>query len=306
MSSNGQLAPGELALVPNNDDVLTYGNQYLEVEALPYFLAAAREFRQATGRKVYLKEAYRTLETQIAYFLDRYFVGTIGILWRGQRWLKKANQATAAVPGTSIHGNGRAVDIWSGIDSSFVSDSHVVWVRVSTKYGWRNTGTGFGEPWHQEWSRARVTQVLASLVDVTNPPSSAGQALVEIPSTPEFQEEPMSVLITSPRGQSIAIPGVGVVPMAPSDSGDNTKVTSGPGLQVLQTTAGMHARIEFYSALNRGERVIVSVPGSGFGLIEGRTVSVIKNGTALAQLRKTNPAEITMTPAEFDQFTKGL
>lgn len=172
MSGNGQLAPSELALIPGGTNVTTNGTQYLSVSALPYFLAAAAEFRERTGLKVHVAEGYRTLATQTAYFLDRYFPATTGVLWRGQRWLKKVGKATAAVPGTSIHGNGDAVDVWSGIDASFTATNHRVWVEVAAKYGWKNTGTAFGEPWHQEWSWARVTRPVADLADVTHPGST--------------------------------------------------------------------------------------------------------------------------------------
>jgi len=173
---NGQLTASQLVLIPRGPHVTTNGDQYLSRDALPYFLAAAAEFHQRTGMKVHVAEAYRTLETQIAYFLDRYFVGSTGILWRGQRWLKKAGKATAAVPGTSIHGNGDAVDVWSGIDVSFTATNHRAWVEVAAKYGWRNTGTSFGEPWHQEWSRAWVTQAVA--------PIGGAQQNTETPAAP--------------------------------------------------------------------------------------------------------------------------
>jgi len=304
VSSNGQLAPHELVLVPNNENVSTYGNQYVAAEVLPYLLAAAAEFRQQAGQKLYLKEGYRSLTAQAAIFVLRYVVAIIGLLWDGRRWTKRPGQATAAVPGTSIHGYGRAIDIWSGIDSSFGSRNHLTWVTVAAKYGWLNTGSRFGEPWHQEWDRARVLAAVAAPVTVIHPIASGGE-LVATPDTPEYQEEPMTVLITSPRGQSIDIPGVGIVPMSPDDV-KRTKVTSGPGLQVLETTAGMHERIEFYSALRRGDRVIVSVQGSGYALIEGRSVSVIKNGRTLEVLRKTAPPEITVTQSQFNDLTKGL
>jgi hypothetical protein len=48
------------------------------------------------------------------------------------------------------------------------------------------------------------------------------------------------------------------------------------------------------------------VQGSGYALIEGRAVSVIKNGRTLEVLRKTAPPEITVTQSQFNDLTKGL
>ncbi|MFJ3029813.1 D-alanyl-D-alanine carboxypeptidase family protein [Curtobacterium sp. NPDC087080] len=175
MSANGQLTDAELVVVPITTDITTVGVQRIAIAVLPYLLAAAAEFRQETGQRLVLAEGYRPLSTQIDYFNARYHVvASGGVWWDGKRWAKNAGAATAAVPGTSIHGDGRAVDIWSGIDTSFTSANHRVWVRVSAKYGWKNTGTAFGEPWHQEWSASRVAKRVALTAALVRPVASSG------------------------------------------------------------------------------------------------------------------------------------
>ncbi|QKS17324.1 D-alanyl-D-alanine carboxypeptidase family protein [Curtobacterium sp. Csp2] len=304
MSGNGQLTPSELALIPANDDISTAGKQYVAIEVLPYLLAAAAEFRQRTGQKVYVAEGYRTLETQVAYFLDRYFVGKTGIFWRGQRWLKKAGKAAAAVPGTSIHGDGKAIDIWSGIDTSFTSTNHRIWVEVATRYGWKNTGTAFGEPWHQEWSRARVTRLVAALVNVTNPPTGpAGAALVITPTSPEHQEqeEPMTVLVTSPQGQSLVVPGIGHVAMSPSDVA-TIKGLGGPQIQTISVSAALHNRIQLASALRNDGRVLFLVRGDnggGYALLEDRQFTIVGSMDTVNALTRAGVATVTINGAEF-------
>jgi hypothetical protein len=191
VGSNGQLAASELVLIPNNEDITTYGAQYIAAPALPYLLAAAREFREQAGQRLYVKEAYRPLSTQVAYFVARYFVAIVGVFWNGRRWLKRLGAATAAVPGTSIHGVGWALDIWSGVDTSFKSRNHLIWVAVAARYGWKNTGTAFGEPWHQEWSASRVTAYVAPVS--AHHPTTIGGALTEtrVAALITFEEDDM-------------------------------------------------------------------------------------------------------------------
>ncbi|WIA99754.1 D-alanyl-D-alanine carboxypeptidase family protein [Curtobacterium sp. MCBA15_012] len=195
MSANGQLTDAELVVVPNTADITTIGVQRIAVAVLPYLLAAAAEFRQETGQKLVLAEGYRPLATQIDYFNARYHVvASGGVWWNGKRWAKNAGAATAAVPGTSPHGNAVAVDLWSGIDTSFTTANHRVWVRVSAKYGWTNTGTGFGEPWHQEWSAARVTKRVTLTAALVRPAASSGAITNTItgrPAATSVQEDDM-------------------------------------------------------------------------------------------------------------------
>lgn len=144
----------DLVLIPNNADVITAGDQYISRPLLPGFLAAAAAFRAEADRPVYVKEGYRSDAEQRRIFLERYYrtPKVTGIRYDGSYWIKRTGFATAAIPGSSAakHRDGEALDLWSGIDSSFTSREHLIWVRVAKPHGWDNTGRNFGEPWHQQ------------------------------------------------------------------------------------------------------------------------------------------------------------
>ncbi|GAA0960159.1 hypothetical protein [Frigoribacterium faeni] len=144
----------DLVLIPNTADVITNGPQYIARSLLAPFQAAAAEFRAEAGRPVYVAEAYRSDTEQRRIFLERYYRVDYptSVLYEGSYWVKRTGVATAAVPGSiyARHRLGEALDLWSGIDTSFLSPNHLIWVRVAKKHGWDNTGRGFGEPWHQQ------------------------------------------------------------------------------------------------------------------------------------------------------------
>lgn len=129
-------------LVNPATDLIGYaGLQWLAKGVIPSFLAICRQFREETGKAVFLREAFRSLETQ-QYYVDH------------------PPSATVAPAGTSPHGWGMAVDVWSGIDDSFTSYEHVVFERIAKPYGWINTGRNFakpGEPWHFEFKADQIT-----------------------------------------------------------------------------------------------------------------------------------------------------
>lgn len=156
--TNGRAVLGrDVVAIPQSEFVKTNGTQYIAAAALPWFLAAAWLFFVATKIPVYVTEGYRSYAKQREYFVDRYTPSIFGTyVFEGKRWRKKVGQAAAAVPGTSFHGFGLALDLASGINSSFNSGVHLTWTRIAAALGWLNTGVDFGEPWHQEWAIYRV------------------------------------------------------------------------------------------------------------------------------------------------------
>ena len=146
--------PPDLVLIPNNADVITNGEQWIARSLLAPFLAAAAEFHAEAGVPVYVAEAYRSDAAQRAIFLARYVRVSYptGIRYDGSYWIKRYGMAVAAVPGSEAakHRKAEALDLWSGIDTSFTSRNHLIWVRVAKKHGFENTGRNFGEPWHQQ------------------------------------------------------------------------------------------------------------------------------------------------------------
>jgi hypothetical protein len=100
-------------------------------------------------------DSYRTYATQEALFRSRYsttFIsGRPAVTWQGQTWWLRGGQAQAAVPGTSNHGLGLAVDIGEELDGDAATESitqaTVDWLAVNAgHYGW--SAELQSEPWH--------------------------------------------------------------------------------------------------------------------------------------------------------------
>lgn len=99
-------------------------------------------------------DAYRELAVQIVTFLDRYVAAKTGggfygdvRWWNGVRYVRKKGKAAAAVPGTSNHGKGRAVDV-AGL-GGFSGIRYAQFASVFVPLGWSNAeGRSVDEPWH--------------------------------------------------------------------------------------------------------------------------------------------------------------
>jgi len=96
-------------------------------------------------------DAFRTYAIQERIFRDRYTTTYLPRrptkIWNGVTWFLKPNQATAAVPGTSNHGKGLAVDIKNA--GPFDVGFHKWMSETGPLYGWSNSeGRSIGEPWH--------------------------------------------------------------------------------------------------------------------------------------------------------------
>lgn len=96
---------------------------------------------------------YRTYSQQEQLFRQRY---TLTVLtgrptkqWQGQTWYQMPNTAMAAVPGTSNHGLGLAVDTGIGSDPAHVTSitPRIDWMAANAPlYGW--SWETLSEPWH--------------------------------------------------------------------------------------------------------------------------------------------------------------
>ena len=98
---------------------------------------------------------YRSYERQVQMFNERYsktpIPGRPTKVWNGVTYWQKPNTAMSAVPGTSNHGWGLALDIAEerngkpGIDS--ISDAFVRWlIKNAATYGY--SAEHNSEPWH--------------------------------------------------------------------------------------------------------------------------------------------------------------
>lgn len=112
-------------------------------------------------------DAFRTYGIQERIFRARYtttyLAGRPTKVWQNKTWWLRPGQATAAVPGTSNHGKGLAVDIKNagGFSGAFYK-----WMaETGPAFGWSNTeGRSINEPWH--WVNDNVARgAIGSIVD---------------------------------------------------------------------------------------------------------------------------------------------
>ena len=110
--------------------------QSLSRDAAMEFNAMSMAFEQQEGSPLCVAEGYRSIADQIV--------------------VKLATPQLAAVPGTSQHGVGLAVDLCGGVQS-FASPAHLWMERNAPLYGWfqpawAGSSGGLPEPWHWEFA----------------------------------------------------------------------------------------------------------------------------------------------------------
>lgn len=113
-----------------------------------------------------ITDAGRTSAEQEAVFLSRYTprrtgAGPFGQVayWRGVRYVRTSGPSSAAVPGTSTHESGRALDL---------QPAQEAWVRAHPDHGWRFTIAS--ERWHTEHDLT-LDQHLADIPPITTTPA---------------------------------------------------------------------------------------------------------------------------------------
>jgi len=114
-------------------------------------LSLERAFAAGCPR-TYITETYRPYSEQERIFRERYTTDTSQALWRssmgttdrrpwlGRYWYRRAGMAMAAIPGTSIHGNGNAIDC---------DDPMRSWLHAHPDYGFVFPIPS--EKWHGEY-----------------------------------------------------------------------------------------------------------------------------------------------------------
>lgn len=125
---NGLIPPA--ALCP-----LSVPGHMLRADAAAAYERLAAAYRQAFGRSLCLSDSYRSYAEQVRLFREK--------------------PSLAAVPGTSNHGWGLAVDFCGGMQSFGTPDQ--AWMRANAgSYGWYHPswaepGGSRPEPWHWEY-----------------------------------------------------------------------------------------------------------------------------------------------------------
>ena len=156
-------------LIPANKLTSLGDGQALEANAARSWKAliakAAKE-----GFNFKLTDSYRPRAVQEAIFFDRYLPQKTGNgpygdvkTYKGVRYVRRLGTASAATPGTSIHGKGNALDI-AGIYSNYGAPrtKGYLWLAANAPaYGWTNpnwaTTKNYWEPWHWEYTKANDT-----------------------------------------------------------------------------------------------------------------------------------------------------
>lgn len=134
--------------------------------------AAAAWDRAVTklGKRLLLTGAWRSYETQERLFRDRYVKGNHAgsaaftddvRYWQGSPWTRRKGTAAAAVPGTSNHGGGLAVDVKTSRDNDdpgretsviftgWTDPDRVRFLSIAAAHGWDDDeGRAVNEVWH--------------------------------------------------------------------------------------------------------------------------------------------------------------
>lgn len=126
--SNGDVPAGELCRLP-------VSGHLLHPDAARGWWKLNQNFTRRFDRGICVTDSYRSYEAQSAVY--------------------GAKPGLAAVPGTSNHGWGVALDLCGGIES-YSSSQHRWLAEHGAKYGWVNpswaqTGGSQPEPWHWEY-----------------------------------------------------------------------------------------------------------------------------------------------------------
>ncbi|MDF2916004.1 MAG: peptidase and DD-carboxypeptidase VanY/endolysin [Microbacterium sp.] len=170
--ANGQFPTGATVALA------TAPGQRLVSPAAENWDALARAVQARYGWTPYLTDSYRPYAVQERIFRERYRVmwsgsGPYGDVryWQGVRWVRVTG-AAAAVPGTSNHGWGKAVDC-SGL-GGFGGTRFAQLASLAPSYGFTNTeGRSVGEAWHWVFTGSGL---------VSNPIGGGGS--VTIPNVP--------------------------------------------------------------------------------------------------------------------------
>lgn len=141
--ANGRLPAGMLTGIGSGHK--------LRFDAANSIVAVMRDVASKYGWSVVLTDSYRPYETQERIFKERYTTtylpGRPYKTWNGVRWYQRPNTAQAAVPGTSNHGLGVAIDV-SAL-GGFSGTRYKQFASIASKRGWSNfEGQQIGEAWH--------------------------------------------------------------------------------------------------------------------------------------------------------------
>ncbi|MDR0481989.1 MAG: peptidoglycan-binding protein [Cellulomonadaceae bacterium] len=164
--------------------------QAVPVDCLPGFRLrkdaadALNRASAAFGKRLLVTGTWRSLETQERIFRERYHQGNLTHrlgyttdvrYWKGSPWTRRQGTAPAAVPGTSNHGGGCAIDVKTrrekgdpGYDthvifSSFNDADRIAFLKAAKPHGWADDeGRSVLECWHLTYYPERDTHAISA------------------------------------------------------------------------------------------------------------------------------------------------
>jgi len=125
--------------------------------------ASLERVSEIWGAGFNLNSAFRPYDVQREIFLARYVPRAKGQgggefcdvkTWDGVQYVRTSPLGSAAVPGTSNHGSGRAIDV-GGFDG-FSDPRRLQWLDLARDFGWNDAeGCAVGEWWHMVYDPAK-------------------------------------------------------------------------------------------------------------------------------------------------------
>ncbi|WP_431891576.1 D-alanyl-D-alanine carboxypeptidase family protein [Cellulosimicrobium funkei] len=278
----------------------------LRCDAAEQLEALAAEFEKEFGYALKITDAYRPYDEQVR--------------------LKAVKPYLAAVPGTSQHGWGLAIDVGGNVPSG--TSLEYVWLRThGPDYGWDNPAWARPngskpEPWHFEFFAAgkmptRYTPAESSAPSTPQKPAGPS-APAPKPTTPAAPQPPAP---TTPKPPAPTTP-------EPSNPGPSNPGPSNPEPSTVTVPGGLVGRsqAEVEAALSKAQLkvsvtttensaaagTVLSVdPGSGATVAVGSTVAiVVSSGPPEPEPEPTgpepspSPTEATPTPTRGPEETE--
>lgn len=210
---NGRIPGHLLTTVPS----LHRGKDITLLDVASRSFLAMRSAAEKDGVRLEAISSYRTYEQQVTLFTARYsrtfHPGVPSRVWNGQRWYHVSG-ATTAVPGTSNHGSGLAIDF-------IVGTGFVNWAMANAKsfgFSWEIQS----ENWHLRYFSGDVIPAATRAYEQVG---SAPPKPKPIPPPPIHEEADM-VYIRDLAGEDdrlVTIPGGKLL------AGDSKTIESTPG-----------------------------------------------------------------------------
>lgn len=180
-----------------------YSGHVLRADAAASWMRLTGDY----GRQIRVTDAYRSYVTQERIFKQRYtpqksgggYYGDVRF-WNGVRYVRKPGTAAAAVPGTSNHGWGVALDLADGVNTG--AGPAWEWLQANAaRYGWVNPAWAKNprtyEPWHWEYSPD---------LDQSKPVAGKGQLQIAEPEPElELESEIPTMLVIFANGGNYAL-----------------------------------------------------------------------------------------------------